>query len=89
MSCTSNKLQFLSVTSNAVSPGQKSQTQHSVAQTQHHSEHVQEADHLWGYGADQHCTHHKPQEGKELKRERVKIRLVAGKQHFVLLKHYI
>lgn len=56
----------LSFTSNAVSPGQQSQSQHSVAQTQHNPEHVQKTDHFRGRRTDQHCTHHKPQKSKEL-----------------------
>lgn len=59
-------MKFLSITSNAVSPGQQSQSQHSVAQTQHNPEHVQKTDYFRGRRTDQHCTHHKPQKSKEL-----------------------
>lgn len=62
-------MKFLSITSNAVSPGQQSQSQHSVAQTQHNPEHVQKTDYFRGRRTDQHCTHHKPQKSKELEGE--------------------
>lgn len=60
------------ITSYAVAPGQQSQPQHSVAETQHHTEHVQKTDHFWGRRTDQHCTHHEAQKSKQLEREKDK-----------------
>lgn len=60
------KIGFTKITSDAVSPGQQCEPQHGVAETQHHTKHVQEADHFRGGCADQHCTDHKAQKGKYL-----------------------
>lgn len=59
----------MSITSDAVAPGQQSQSQHGVAEAQHHAEHVQQTDHFWGRRADQHGTHQKPQKSKQLQGE--------------------
>lgn len=41
-----NGLGLSEITSDTVAPGQESQAQHGVAETQHHTEHVQKTDHL-------------------------------------------
>lgn len=53
-------------TSYAVAPSQQSKPQHSVAETQHYSKHVQKTNHFRGCGADQHCTNHEAQKSKQL-----------------------
>lgn len=62
------------VTSDAVAPGQKRESQHGVTEAEHHAQHVQDADHLRGCCTDQHCAHHEAQHCKHLqwahKRER-------------------
>lgn len=68
---------FTYITSYAVAPGQQSQTQHSVAETQHHTEHVQKTDHFRGSCTDQHCTHDEAQKSKELERDKRQTRTQA------------
>lgn len=57
---------FFSLTSYAVAPCQESKPQHGVAETQHHTEHVQKTDHFRGRCADQHRTDHEAQQSKQL-----------------------
>ena len=58
----------MSFTSYAVAPGQQSESQHGVAETQHHTEHVQKTDHFWGGCADQQRTHQEAQQRKQLEK---------------------
>ena len=55
-----NRISLWSITSYAVAPGQQSQTQHGVAETEHHTEHVQKTDHFRGWS-----TLHSPRSPKE------------------------
>lgn len=54
------------ITSDAVAPGQKSEAQHGVTETEHHAQHVQDTDHLGGGCADQHGADHEAQHCKHL-----------------------
>lgn len=49
----------MEITSDAVAPGQQSETQDSVAEAPHHTQHVQQADHFRSGRTDQHCADHK------------------------------
>lgn len=51
-------MQNTCITSDAVAPGQKGEAQHGVTDTEHHAQHVQDADHLGGCCTDQHGTGH-------------------------------
>lgn len=60
------RIGFKNVTSCAVAPCQQSKPQHSVAETQHHTKHVQKTNHFRGCCADQHCTDQEAQKSKQL-----------------------
>lgn len=58
--CQDRELLSINITSYAVAPGQQCEAQHSVAEAQHHTKHVQKADHFRGHCTDQHCTDYEP-----------------------------